>query len=68
MRLPVFPERSCREPVDGNYGQVGTCSVVTNHPGPCASLSVSASVTRRDAWEKANPGWENELAGDDPFV
>jgi hypothetical protein len=67
LRLPVFPERSCREHVEGN-GQIGLCSVIESHLGPCASLTIPGSITRRDAWEKANPDWENGLAGHDPFV
>jgi hypothetical protein len=43
------------------------CEISEHHVGPCASLSVPASVTKRDAWEAANPGFENLSSFDDPF-
>jgi hypothetical protein len=44
-----------------------TCEITENHPGPHASFSVAASVTARDAWEDAHPGWEQLSSFDDPF-
>lgn len=48
----VWPERSCREPVWGQH-QAYVCEIPDLHRGPCVSLSVKDSVTRREAWEKA---------------
>lgn len=47
-----WPGRSCREPVWGQF-QAYLCELPDLHTGPCVSLSVKDSVTRREAWEKA---------------
>lgn len=59
MRKAEFPQRTCREAVWGV--QAYACELPDMHPGPCASYSVQDSVTRREAWEEANPGWENDI-------
>jgi hypothetical protein len=47
-----WPERSCRDAVWGAF-QAYACELPDLHRGPCVSLSVKDSVTRREAWEKA---------------
>jgi hypothetical protein len=67
MRTPAWPERSCREPVAGEFAN-HSCDVVEGHLGPHASLSVPHSVTIRLAWENKNPGQLDPSADSDPFV
>jgi len=45
-----WPERTCREPVHGRY-QAYACELPDLHKGPCVSLSVRDSITRREMWE-----------------
>lgn len=66
MKTAEFPQRKCRMPVAGQWNDY-PCEIREYHPGPCASLSVAASVRRREAWEEANPGWESLITSDDPF-
>ncbi|MFJ4902788.1 hypothetical protein [Streptomyces sp. NPDC088727] len=66
MRTPVWPERACRDMVNGETA-LYSCDVVESHHGPHASLSVPASVEQRLAWEKRNPG-RREPSLSDPFV
>jgi hypothetical protein len=66
LKKAAYPERSCRIPVPGDWID-HPCEVREHHPGPCASLSVPRSVTARDIWEAANPGWESLSTMDDPF-
>ncbi|MCX4799657.1 hypothetical protein OG497_38020 [Streptomyces sp. NBC_01242] len=66
MRTPVWPERACRDMVNGETA-LYSCDVVESHHGPHASLSVPQSVEQRLAWEAKNPG-KREPAGTDPFV
>jgi hypothetical protein len=67
MEKATYPQRSCRQPVPGSH-QDYPCEVAGEfHAGPHASFSVPDSVTRRDAWEADNPGWEKLGAFDDPF-
>jgi hypothetical protein len=66
VRKAEYPQRSCRQPVAGSH-QDYSCELPELHPGPDASLSVPDSVTARDAWEAANPGWEKLSGFDDPF-
>lgn len=47
-----WPQRSCRDAVWGRY-QAHACEIPDLHQGPCVSLSVKDSVTRREAWERA---------------
>lgn len=67
MRLPVFPERACREPVAGEFAN-HSCEVVEGHRGPHASQSVPASVKVRLEWENKNPGRLEPTADADPFA
>ncbi|GAA1979078.1 hypothetical protein [Kitasatospora viridis] len=67
MRRAVFPERSCRAMVGGEF-QNYSCEVVEHHNGPCASGSVPASVTVRERWEEANPQLASETAGPEVWV
>ncbi len=55
MRTAVFPERTCRDRVPGQF-QDYSCEVVESHQGPCASYSVQESVKHRVQWERRNPG------------
>lgn len=53
MERAAYPQRTCREPVAGQY-QMYTCELPEHDGvGPCASLSVPESVARRDRWEAA---------------
>jgi hypothetical protein len=62
----VWPERSCREPVAGEYA-AHSCEVVEAHLGPHASLDVPESVRARAEWEKKNPAKLAPTAEADPF-
>jgi hypothetical protein len=66
VKTAEYPDRKCRLPVAGDYIDYN-CEIKEHHPGPCASRSVRRSVIARDAWEKANPGWEQLSVFDDPF-
>lgn len=66
MKTAEYPQRKCRQHVPGDT-QDYLCEVFEHHTGPCASLSVPRSVTARDAWEAANPGWEKLSVMEDPF-
>jgi hypothetical protein len=50
IKKAEWPERSCREPVHGRY-QAYACEMPDLHKGPCVSLSVRDSITRREMWE-----------------
>ena len=67
MKRAEFPQRTCREPVAGDY-QNYWCELPDVHPGPCASYSVVASVERRESWEANNPGWEENIGSMDTIV
>jgi hypothetical protein len=67
FRTPEWPERTCREPVAGEYAAY-SCEVVEAHLGPHASQDVPASVALRAAWEKANPAKLEPTAEADPFI
>lgn len=66
MEPSKFPQRTCREPVWGI--QAYACELADLHPGPCASFSVVDSVTRRDAWEEAHPGWQADIGSSDTMI
>jgi hypothetical protein len=66
VKKAEYPQRSCRWPVQGDH-QDYNCEIFEHHTGPHASFSVPRSVTVRDAWEAANPGWERLSVMDDPF-
>jgi hypothetical protein len=66
MKTAEYPQRKCRIPVAGEWNDY-PCEVREYHPGPCASLSVKASIQRREKWEEENPGWERLNNFDDPF-
>jgi hypothetical protein len=51
IRKAVWPERSCRDAVWGQWAAY-TCELPDLHKGPCVSLSVKDSITRREQWEK----------------
>lgn len=67
MEKAEFPQRTCREPVAGEY-QNYWCELPDIHPGPCASFSVRSSVERRDAWEKSNPDWRKDIGSSDIII
>lgn len=54
MEIPKveWPQRTCRDAVWGKY-QAYACELPDLHLGPCVSQSVADSLTRREAWEKA---------------
>lgn len=52
IKKAVWPERTCRDAVWGVHSAY-TCELPDLHKGPCVSLSVKDSVTRREMWEKA---------------
>lgn len=57
----------CKESVSGDQ-QFYFCELCLLHPGPCASFSVADSMKRRDAWEEANPGWEDNVGSQDIII
>ena len=61
MQAAEYPQKKCREAVFNDSGMGYTCELPLMHPGPCASFSVSASVTRRNHWEDNNEGWEKNI-------
>ncbi|MEU9405692.1 hypothetical protein AB0E08_08295 [Streptomyces sp. NPDC048281] len=67
VRLPVWPERACRDLVAGEFAN-HSCDVVEGHLGPHASLAVPASVAARLRWESANPTKLEPTPEADPFV
>lgn len=67
MRTPVWPERSCRDGVSGEFANY-SCDVVESHYGLHASRSVPDSVKRRLDWERRNPGQREPAGTADPFV
>jgi hypothetical protein len=67
VRLPVFPERACREPVAGEFA-IHSCEVVEGHLGPHASLSVAKSLEVRLRWENEHLDELEPTADSDPFA
>lgn len=57
IKKAEWPQRSCRDAVWGKH-QAYTCELPDLHRGPCVSLSVKDSVTRREAWESAQKAAE----------
>lgn len=57
----TYPQRSCRDAVWGDY-MAHSCEMPDLHDGPCVSLSVRASIQRREAWEAER----KNTAGEDP--
>lgn len=57
IQKAVWPERSCRDAVWGQYFAYA-CELPDLHQGPCVSLSVQDSVKRREAWEAAQKAAE----------
>ena len=67
IRWAEFPQRKCRQPFTDDGLTDKTCDLPDMHPGPDASRASKASVTRRLAWQLANPGWAKLSVHDDPF-
>lgn len=67
FRLPVWPERTCREPVAGEFAS-HSCEVVEAHLGPHASQSVKSSVERRQQWEAEHPEELEPTSAADPYA
>ncbi|QDN94920.1 hypothetical protein FNV58_00910 (plasmid) [Streptomyces sp. RLB1-9] len=67
IRLPVFPERTCREPVAGEFA-IHSCEVVEGHLGPHASQSVAKSIELRLTWENRNLDKLEPTDASDPFA
>lgn len=67
MRLPVWPERACRDIVSGEFANY-SCDVVESHYGPHASQSVPESVKFRLDWEKRNQDKREPSGTADPFI
>lgn len=67
MRLPVWPERACRDSVSGEFANY-SCDVVESHYGPHASQSVPQSVKLRQDWEQRNPDKREPSGTADPFI
>lgn len=61
------PQRSCRrhQTPDGLIDHF--CALPDLHPGPCCPKTLRSAIKRRQAWEKANPGWAKTARQDDPF-
>ncbi|MET7363168.1 hypothetical protein ABZS76_32690 [Streptomyces sp. NPDC005562] len=66
FRVPVWPERACRDLVTGEFANY-SCDVVEGHLGPHASGSVPQSVAQRVAWEAKHPDELEPTAAADPF-
>lgn len=62
-----YPQRICRrhQTPDGMIDHF--CALPDLHPGPCCPRTLRAAIERRQAWEKANPGWATTARQDDPF-
>lgn len=68
MKRAEYPATTCREPLSSSAGLTYLCELVVEHPGPCASFSIARTVTARNAWEMANPGWESGVGTRDLIV
>jgi hypothetical protein len=68
VKSAEYPQRRCRQPVTEDGLIDHWCDLPELHPGPCAPSALPAAVTRRDAWEAANPGWERLAGNMDPFT
>lgn len=69
MKRALYPQRTCREPMEGSDPLLThNCELPDVHPGPCASYSIAESIQRRDAWEEAHPGWEQQIGSIDFIV
>ena len=68
VRAAEYPERRCREAVYNAVGMAYGCEIVDLHPGPCCSLSVSNSVSRRQQWQDSNPDWRKSIGSDTDIV
>ncbi|WP_428957846.1 hypothetical protein [Streptomyces sp. cg35] len=66
MRVPIWPERACRDLVTGEFAN-HSCDVVEGHLGPHAALAVPQSVAQRLAWENKHPDKLEPTAAADPF-
>jgi hypothetical protein len=64
MKVAEYPDRKCRQPMESEHFMIHMCDLKEWHPGPCASLSIGSSITRRDAWEKAHPDAKPRDPGD----
>ena len=64
MKTAEYPDKTCREPVLGEHNNYW-CELPLNHPGPCASFSVTNSVKIRDTYEKKNPEWREQMKSPD---
>lgn len=62
-----FPQRKCRQPFTEDGLTDKTCDLPELHPGPDASRASKASIARRLAWERDNPGWGRLADHGDPF-
>jgi hypothetical protein len=67
VRLPVWPERACRDLVAGEFAN-HSCDVVEGHLGPHASQSVAKSIELRLAWENRNLDKLEPTDASDPFA
>lgn len=61
MKVAVFPQRKCREPIEIGEFIMANCDVREGHPGPCGTLSNQASRERRERWEAEHPDWEDQM-------
>jgi hypothetical protein len=68
MHPSEYPARKCREAVFNEHGMAYICELADLHRGPCASLSVKASMLRRDTWEDANPDDINATHPSDDII
>lgn len=68
VKFAEHPQRSCRrhQTPDGLIDHF--CALPELHPGPCCPRTLRDAIKRRQAWEKANPGWEKTARQDDPFA
>ena len=67
IKWAEHPQRKCRQPFMVTEHVDLNCDLPELHPGPDASKSSKLSIERREAWEAANPGWEQMARDDDPF-
>jgi hypothetical protein len=68
VKFAEHPQRSCRrhQTPDGLIDH--WCSLPDLHPGPCCPRTLREAIKRRQAWEKANPGWRELMKPEDPFA
>jgi hypothetical protein len=68
VKFAEHPQRSCRahQTPDGLIDHF--CSLPELHPGPHCPRTLPDAISRRQEWERGNPGWEQMHRDADPFA